>query len=128
MDEQELIKLMDELDDAEVHLGNVFSDRETLKKKQIPLEIQAELESIDFEFADQIKALEDNAKERKETLQKLLREYGKPIKSTFYSFTYKEGEPEWDTSFLDGYSLNHPEILHWRHEGKPITRLTKIKK
>src|ERR1035437_6687125 len=113
---------MDDLDNTEVYLGNIISDRETLKKKQIPAEIQAEIESIDFEFAAKIKVLEDAIKDRKEKLQKLLKDYGKPVKSKYYSYTYKDGKPEWNTDALDGYALTHPEILWMRKDGSPVTR------
>jgi hypothetical protein len=127
MEEQELKKLMDDLDNTEVHLSNIQSDKETLKQTQIPLDIQVKLEEIDLEFADQIESLGKQIKKKKELLQKELLKFGKPVKSKFYEYRFEPGEPEWDTSFLDGYALNHPEILHWRNEGKPTTRLMKIK-
>jgi hypothetical protein len=127
LEEEELKKLMDDLDDTEVHLGNIQADKETLKKTRIPLNIQIELEEIDMEFKPQEDALAKEVKDKKDFLQKELLKFGKPVKSKFYKYSYEEGEPEWDTSFLDGYALNHPEILHWRHEGKPKTRLSKIK-
>ena len=127
MEEQDLQKLMDDLDDTEVHLGNFQADKETLKKTQIPLDIQVKLEEIDIEFSPQEEALQKDIKKKRDFLQKELKKFGKPIKSKFYSYSYEDGEPVWDTSFLDGYALNHPEILHWRSEGKPVTRLTKIK-
>ena len=128
MNEQELKKLMDDLDDTEVHLGNIYADKETLKKTQIPLQIQVKLEEIDMEFADKIEVIESMVKEKKDQLQKFLKDYGKPIKSTFYSYTFKDGKPDWNTDALDGYALTHPEILWMRKDGSPITRLTKIKK
>jgi hypothetical protein len=127
MEEQELQKLMDDLDNTEVHLGNLQADKETLKKTRIPLPIQIELEEIDMEFEPKIKGLEKEVKEKKEFLQKELLKFAQPIKSKFYKYSYEEGEPEWDTSFLDGYAIGHPEILHWRNPGKPKTRLAKIK-
>lgn len=128
LEEQELKVLMDDLDNTEVHLGNLQADKETLKKTIIPLQLQVKLEEVDIEFADQIKVIEEQVKAKKEQLQKLLKEYGKPIKSSFYSYTFKDGKPEWNTDALDGYALTHPEILWMRKDGSPITRLTKIKK
>ena len=128
MEEDALKKLMDDLDDTEVHLGNLQADKETLKKTQIPLEIQVKLEEIDMECDPQMKAIEEEIKAKKEQLQKLLKDYGKPIKSNWYSYTYKDGPPEWNTDALDGYALEHREILWMRQPGKAITRLTKIKK
>jgi hypothetical protein len=128
LEAEELQKLMDDLDNTEVHLGNLQADKETLKKTQIPLDIQVKLEEIDMEFEPQMKAVEEEVKAKKDTLQKLLKDYGKPIKSTYYSYTYKDGKPEWNTDALDGYALTHPEILWMRKDGAPVTRLTKLKK
>ena len=127
MEEQELKKLMDDLDNIEVHLSNLNSDKETLKQKQIPLDIQVKLEEIDIEFQDQIESLGKQIKKKKDFLQKELLKFGKPVRSKFYEYRFEPGEPVWDTSFLDGYALNHPEILHWRSEGSPKTRLARIK-
>jgi hypothetical protein len=127
LDEQELKKMMDEVDNIEVHLSNIQADKETLKQKQIPLDVQVKLEEIDIEFKDQIESLGKQIKKKKDFLQKELLKFGKPVRSKFYEYRFEPGEPEWDTSFLDGYALNHPEILHWRSEGKPSTRLMKIK-
>jgi hypothetical protein len=125
--EEDLRKMMDDLDNTEVHLGNLQADKETLKQTQIPLEIQVKLEEIDLEFQDQIESLGKQIKKKKDFLQKELLKFGKPVRSKFYEYRFEPGEPVWDTSFLDGYAINHPEILHWRSEGSPKTRLMKIK-
>ncbi len=128
MEDKELIEMMDTLADTEVQLDLIISEKETLKKKQIPINIQAELEAIDLEFIDKIKYVEDNIKARRDQLQILLKENAKSIKSKYYSFSYKPPKPEWNTDALDGYALTHPEILWMRKDGeKPTTRLTPIK-
>jgi len=128
MKAEELQKLMDDLDDTEVHLGNLKADKETLKKTQIPLEIQVRLEEIDMEFEPQEKAIEQQIKEKREFLQEKLKEYAKPLRSKYYSWSYKPGKPEWNTDALDGYVLDHREILWMRKDGKPTTKLTPLKK
>jgi hypothetical protein len=127
MDEKSLQELMDFLADTEVQRDMVIAERETLKKEQIPPGIQVELESIDLEYADKIKLIEDNIKARKEQLQILLKEWAKSVKSQYYTYSY-EPVVEWNAEALDGYALNHPEILWMRKEGKPKTRLTPKKK
>ena len=129
MEAEELQRLMDDLDNNEVHLGNLQSDKETLKKSRIPLNIQVELEEIDEEFAPQIKSLEEEIKSKREFLQEELKKYGKPLKSKYYSWSYTPEKPIWNTDALDGYALKNREILWMRQgEGKPTTRLTPLKK
>ena len=31
----------------------------------------------------------------------------------------RRGSTRWDTKFLEGYVLNHPELLKYKLEGKP---------
>jgi hypothetical protein len=129
LEEEELRKLMDDLDDTEVHLGNIQADKETLKKSRIPLNIQVELEEIEIEFSPQIKSLEDEIKTKREFLQAELKKYAKPLKSKYYSWSYAPGKAQWNTDALDGYALDHRDILWMRgEEGKPTTRLTPLKK
>lgn len=123
MEEVELIKLMDTLADTEIQLDLVVAEKETLKKSRIPLNIQLDMESIDEEYASKIEAVKGNIKARKEQLQTLLKEHGKPVKSKRYTWSFEE-KVEWNTDALDGYALTHPEILWMRKEGKPTTRLT----
>ena len=122
MEEKDLQSRMDELADIEVQRDMVIAERETLKQKQVPADIQAELEQINEEFAPKIESIELNIKARKEQLQGLLKEYAQPVKSKFYTWSYEE-EVIWDAKGLDGYSLSHPEILYMRNT-KPKTRLT----
>ena len=122
MEEKDLQSRMDELADIEVQRDMVIAERETLKQKQVPADIQAELEQIDEEFAPKIEQIELNIKSRKEQLQSMLKEYAQPVKSKFYSWSYEE-EVIWDSKGLDGYALSHPEILYMRNT-KPKTRLT----
>ena len=123
MNEKELQERMDALADIEIQRDMVVAERDTLKQKQLPVDIQAELEQIDEEFAPKIEQIELNIKARKEQLQAMLKEYAKPVKSKFYTWTY-ESKTEWNADALDGYALSHPEILWMRKEGKPTTRLT----
>lgn len=130
MDEKDLQARMDELTDTEIQRDMVVAERETLKQKQVPANIQAELEQIDEEFAPKIEQVESNIKARKEQLQAMLKEYSKEhagkegytLKSKGYSWSY-EDEVIWDAKALDGYSLDHSEIL-WMRNTKPKSRLT----
>ncbi len=122
MDELDLQTRMDELADTEIQRDMVLAERETLKQKQVPANIQAELQQIDEEFAPKIEQIELNIKARKDQLQSMLKEYAQPVKSKFYSWSYDE-EVIWDAKGLDGYALSHPEILYMRSTN-PKTRLT----
>ena len=130
MEEKDLIEQMDALADVEIQRDMIVAEMKTLQQKQIPVQLQAELEQIEEEFKPKIEGVELNIKARKEQLQTLLKEYSKEhagkegytLKAKGYSWKY-EDEVIWDAKALDGYSLNHPEIL-WMRSTKPTSRLS----
>lgn len=127
MDEKDLQQRMDELADIEIQRDMIVAEKETLKQNRIPVNLQIELQEIEEEFAPRLESVELNIKSRKDQLQFMLKEYAKSVKSQYYTWSF-EPVIEWDVKALDGYALNHPEILWMRKEGKPKTRLTPKKK
>ncbi len=130
MEEKELTEQVDALYDVDIQRDMIVPEMKTLQQKQIPAQLQAELERIEEEFKPKIEGVELNIKARKEQLQVLLKEYSKEhagkegytLKSKTYSWSY-EDEVIWHAKALDGYALEHPEIL-WMRNTKPKSRLT----
>jgi hypothetical protein len=128
---------MDEFGDVQSKKALLLSEKEAIKKKIIPLNIQAELEELDAEFSEKEKALEEEEKQKKKTLQIALDNYIntlilKPgektaIKSPLVTVHISAPVPEWEPLGLDGYALNHPEILMFRKDGKAGTRIVRNK-
>lgn len=52
--------------------------------------------------------LKDEILSRKET-----------VESECLKAQYRKGAVKWQTNWLEGYSLDHPEIMKFRSEGKP---------
>lgn len=44
---------------------------------------------------------------------------GTGMKSQCLEVRYRRGIARWDTSWLDGYSIDHPELRKFRQEGQP---------
>lgn len=75
---------------------------------------QAQL-SFDFEHrveTEKIKALKAELKEEVLKAKETLKSEGLEVQ-------YRKGAVKWQTSWLDGYSIDHPEIVKYRSEGKP---------
>jgi hypothetical protein len=134
MNQEDIKKIMDNALDVDYRIDLLNSEKQGLIDKIIPVEVQAEIESVEEEFAPKLEQLEELKKTNRKIADGMLEQFlaenpvGKEkmkIKSQLGTWTIEQGEPEWNTAALDGYALEHPEILWMRKEGKPKTRLTK---
>lgn len=46
-------------------------------------------------------------------------ELGHTVETMKLKVEFRRGSTRWDTKFLEGYVLNHPELYKYRLEGKP---------
>ena len=70
---------------------------------------------FDDEHADEIRAINDLQKEVKEAVTEL----GHTVETLKLKVEFRRGSTRWDTKFLEGYVLNHPELMRYKLEGKP---------
>lgn len=78
-----------------------------------------ELEERQLEFDHQNRDLEHRIAELKDELKPVFMEKKESMKSQCLEVRYRKGAVKWATNWLDGYSIDHPEILHFRKEGAP---------
>ena len=55
----------------------------------------------------------------KEDLKKIFLARKEGLKSQCLEVRYRKGAVKWETKWLDGYSLDHPEITKFRKVGEP---------
>ncbi len=92
-----------ELEERMTYLGYMMHEKE-LKEEQFLLD------NKDF-----FQEIEDRKEEiRKEILARKTNADSRTLK-----VTYRKGAVRWDTKWLDGYSLDHPEINKYRKQGEP---------
>lgn len=119
-----------------------FADRKQLlemeKQKLISSiltpEQLTELDAINFEFESKEKALDEKEKEARKYLNYVLSQYAESldllknekriVKGSFAKVSVEEGDVIYDPVALDGYAINHPEILGFRTQTKKKTRVT----
>lgn len=70
---------------------------------------------FDEEHAAEIEAINKLQKEVKEAVVEL----GHTMETFKMKVEFRRGSTRWDTKFLEGYVLNHPELLKYKLEGKP---------
>jgi len=44
---------------------------------------------------------------------------GRTVETLKLKVEFRRGSSRWDTKFLEGYVLNHPELMRYKLEGKP---------
>lgn len=55
----------------------------------------------------------------KEEIKKEVINLGRTMETLKLKVEFRRGSIRWDTKFLEGYVLNHPELCKYRLEGKP---------
>lgn len=135
--EEDLKKALDQYGNIQRKRDLLSIQKADVMKQAIPPEIQAEIEAIDEEFKNKEDALDEEDKKARKILDTILEEYSKSlafknddkvaVKSELNTVTFYPPEVEYDSKAIDGYALNHPELLGYRKEGKSKFRLTKNK-
>jgi len=78
------------------------------KFEEAQIEFEAQNHDLIYEIDDLKNELKEIFLERKESMT-----------TQCLNVTYRKGAVKWDTKWLDGYSIDHPEILKYRKVGNP---------
>lgn len=95
-------------------------DEQALKAKidelgQRMFNMKLKQERFDQENSAEIKAINALRKEIGDEVISL----GRTMETMKLKVEFRRGSTRWDTKFLEGYVLNHPELLRYKLEGKP---------
>lgn len=72
-------------------------------------------EKFEKEHEAEYKAIADLKEEIKAEVVSL----GRTMETLKLKVEFRRGSTRWDTKFLEGYVLNHPELMKYKLEGKP---------
>lgn len=137
--EEELKKLMDQYGNCEHERQFLLLEKQKLINQIIPLEIQQQLEDVEYEFQSKFDDLDKKEKSFRKILDQYVQLFAKKIKdnlaltekitlkSDLINVTFTKGKIVWDADNLDGYAINNPQILSFRKEEEPSVRITKNK-
>lgn len=93
---------------------------EMLKEKMDQLgRMIYQLEMNQREFEEKNNELINGIDELKTELKEFFLERKESLTSQCLIATYRKGAVKWDTKWLDGYSIDHPEILKYRKVAPP---------
>ena len=132
---EEITKMMDEYVGFTHQRELLKAEKEKIKNETIPSIVHQELELIEDEFSPKEKALDENEKKFRKELDARIYQLSKSIemgkedikiKTDLATLTIFKPEVEWDTEGLDALIVaGNTELLKYRKESRPKTRLTK---
>ena len=126
MEEAEIQKKLDELDELRVSLDVVVSEKQKVIDSILTPEIKAKLAEIEAEFAGKSETAQEKATALEAEIKEAVKGAGQTIKSKFLMAVYAKPRISWDTKGLDGFALTHPEILYMRKEGEASVSIRRI--
>ena len=89
-------------------------------------EIKARIAEIEAEFAGK----EDTVSKKIDDLTTEIKNgtlgLGASVKATLLHAVWAKGRISWDTKAMDGYAVDHPEILFMRKEGDPSVSIRTV--
>jgi hypothetical protein len=72
-----------------------------------------------------VEAVSANIEKLEAEVKEEVLHHGASIRGTFFHAIWNRGRVSWDTSKMDQFASEHPEILQFRKEGKPYISILK---
>jgi hypothetical protein len=101
-------------------------EKQELINQVIPPEIRARLEEIEAEFAGRAEAVILNIDLLEMEIREDVLDCQKSTAGSFLQAIWNRGRKGWDSSGLEQYAKDHPEILSYRKLGEPYITIRKI--
>ena len=93
---------------------------EELKAKMDELgKLMHGMENTQLEFDHKYKNVTERIAKLKDELKDEILSRKETVESECLKAQYRKAAVKWQTNWLEGYSLDHPEIRKFRSEGKP---------
>lgn len=78
-----------------------------------------EMEQLEEQFRQAHEEAYQAIADLKEEIKKEVISLGRTVETLKIKVEYRRGSVRWDTKFLEGYVLAHPELMKYKVEGKP---------
>jgi hypothetical protein len=123
----EIVEKLDRLANFKAKRDVLDLEKKALIDQILTPEIKARLEEVEVEFAGRIQAVEENITTLEAEIKMDVARHGASVKGTFLRAVWNRGRVSWDTKAMDGYALEHPEILSYRKQGEPYISITQVR-
>lgn len=101
--------------------------QELLDAVPVPQEIVDQWNTIKAEFQPLIDAANQTANELKQDITGDVLKFGQTVRGNQYMAVWNKGRTSWDNKKLEGYAMDHPEILQAQSIGEPTVSFRKVK-
>lgn len=98
-----------------------------LKNKAIPQEVKDKLAEIEAEYMPMIDETLAMIEAVKASIETAVLETKATAHGNKYMAVYVSGKKSWDGKKLEGYAMDHPEILQAQKIGEPSVTFRKVK-
>ena len=78
-----------------------------------------EMENKQLEFDYSVRELSQKIDDLKDEIRPEILVREESVEADVMKVQYRKGAVKWDTKWLDGYSVDHPEIEKYRRVGQP---------
>ena len=116
---------LDRIAELQLELGKRDAEKQALIDSILTQEIKDKIADIEAEynngsvFATEIESLTNEVKQDVLTL-------GQTVKGSLLMAVWNKGRVSWDDKALEGFVINHPEILPFRTVGNPSVSIRKV--
>ena len=126
MDETVIKQKLDTLAEYHAQRDAISLQKQELIDTILTPEIKAKIAEIEAEFAGKAEASNQNASVIEAEIKDAIKELGGSVKATYLHAVWAKGRISWDNKAMDGYAVDHPEILFMRKEGDPSVSIRKV--
>ena len=126
MNQEEIKKNLDVLADYQSQRDLIMLEKQKLIDSILTPEIKQQIADIELEFSGKAGTVTEKAAALEMEIKEAVKETGATVKSAYLQAVYMKGRISWDTKAMDGYAVDHPEILFMRKEGDPSVSMRKV--
>lgn len=124
--ENEIKIKLDVLAEHQAQRDAVALQKQALIDEILTAELKAQLAEIDAEFADKASVVTKKITDLEAKIRENIALHGASVKGQYLHAVWVKGRVSWDNKAMDGYAVDHPEILFMRKEGDPSVSIRKV--
>lgn len=98
------------------------------RRAEVLRKVQDELDAIEAEFKPALEAAEANTAALEAEIRNDVLLRGESLRGSHYQAVYTKGRVSWDSTGMNEYARDHPDVLKLRKEGQPTVSLRAVGK
>lgn len=116
---------LDQLSELMAQRDVMRLDHQAQRDALIPEDIKTQLRDLEIEQLAQAQAIDANIAELETEIKRAVLAAGASVKGTRLHAVWVKGRVTFDSKYIEGYAIAHPELLAYRKEGEPSVSIRK---